>query len=90
MTYYDAALEVLRSARRPLTAREITERAIKNGLITPRGKTPHETMTAMLYVRVRNDPELVKLEDPGSKRAKQGSVRWMVRHVATDSPDPRS
>jgi hypothetical protein len=29
MTYYEAALQILRSARRPLTTREITDRALK-------------------------------------------------------------
>ena len=32
------------------------------GLITPRGKTPHATMAAELYLQVRKDPELVELE----------------------------
>jgi hypothetical protein len=79
MTYYEAALQVLRSVQRPLTTREITDQAIERGLITPIGKTPHSTMSAELYLRVRNDPELVKLEDPGRARAKHGSVRWTLR-----------
>lgn len=83
MTYYEAALTVLRSARRPLTTREITERAIDTGLVTPRGKTPHATMAARLYRRASNDAELVKIEVPGDGRAKRGSVRWTLRQ--TDS-----
>lgn len=79
MTYYDAALEVLRSARRPLTTREIADQAIQRGLITPRGKTPHITMGARLYTGVQKDPELVKIETPGKGRAKRGSVRWTLR-----------
>jgi hypothetical protein len=79
MTYYEAALQVLRSVQRPLTTREITDQAIERGLITPVGKTPHSTMGAELYLRVRNDPALVKLEDPGGARAKKGSVRWTLR-----------
>lgn len=81
MTYYEAALKVLRAARHPLTAREITDRAIKKRLITPKGKTPYATMRAVLYVQVRNDPELVKLHDPGDQRAKPDSVRWTLRDV---------
>ncbi len=81
MTYYMAALQVLRSAQRPLTTQEITDQAIKSGLITPRGKTPDATMAAVLYLCFRNDPELIKLEDPGKKRAKKGSVRWALRHA---------
>jgi hypothetical protein len=79
MTYYEAALQVLRSARKPLTAQEITDLAMDRGLIKPRGRTPRATMMSMLYVRVRNDPELVKIEMPGNIRAKRGSVRWALR-----------
>jgi hypothetical protein len=81
MTYYEAALQVLRSVQHPLTTREITDRAMESRLIKPVGKTPHATMSAVLYRRVRSDPVLVKLEDAGDRRAKRGSVRWMVRDV---------
>jgi hypothetical protein len=81
MTYYEAALHVLRSARQPLTTREVTDRAIERGLITPHGKTPYRTMAARLYARCRNDSELVKLEAPGKWRAERGSVRWTLRHT---------
>ena len=88
MTYYEAALQVLRSAQRPLTTREITRQAIEGRLITPGGKTPHLTMGNVLYSGLRHDPELVKLEVPGNNnRAKHGSVRWLLRHVrSTCSP----
>lgn len=79
MTYYEAALQVLKAAKRPMTIQEITDEAVGRGLITPRGKTPHATMSAELYMHVRNDPELVKLEDRTSTRAKRGSVRWTLR-----------
>jgi hypothetical protein len=79
MRYREAAIEVLRAAKHPLTVQEITDQAIKGGLIAPNGKTPVATMSATLYVRLRNDPVLVKLEDRGDKRAKRGSVRWTLR-----------
>ena len=79
MRYHEAAIEVLKVAKRPLTVQEITDRAIKGGLITPRGKTPAATMKAALYVRLRDDPDLVKLEDRSAKIAKRGSVRWTLR-----------
>jgi hypothetical protein len=78
MNYYEAAVEVLKAARRPLTVREITDQAVEAGLIAPRGKTPVDTMKAALY-RPRGRRDLVKLEDPGEKRAKRGSVRWTLR-----------
>lgn len=82
MTYYDAAIQVLKSAQRPLSTREITEQAIEAGLIVPHGKTPNATMGACLYQYVRTDNALVKLEAPGAGRAKRGSVRWTVRDTA--------
>ena len=76
MTFYEAALQILGSSPNPLTTREITDEAIARGLLTTRGKTPHRTMAAALYERVGDDPQLVKLDTPGKKRAKHGSVRW--------------
>lgn len=81
MTYYEAALEVLRSAQHPLTTRQLTERAIEMRLITPHGKTPIATMAAELYLQVRKDPQLVKLGSSGGTRAKHGSVRWTLRRA---------
>jgi hypothetical protein len=81
MTYYEAAIEVLKAANRPLTTQEVTDQALKRGLITTSGKTPEATMSAVLYVRLRNDPNLVKLEDPGGNRARRGSVRWALHHA---------
>ncbi len=49
MTYYEAALRVLKFVGQPLTAREITDQAIEAGLIAPAGKTPYATMSAALY-----------------------------------------
>src|SRR5262249_23316400 len=78
MTYYEAALRILKSVGCPLTAREITDQAIEAGLITPVGKTQHATMSAALYMRAGSDPELIKMQDQGNGRAKRGSVRWMA------------
>lgn len=90
MTYREAVLHVLRSARHPLTTREITDQALEKGLINPRGKTPHQTMQARLYTWVRTDPELVKLESPGrGGRAKRGSVRWALRKPTAVDPSSK-
>jgi hypothetical protein len=82
MTYYEAALEVLRSARKPLTTREITDLALERGLLVPGGKTPHATMSAALYERLGTDPQLVKTAVRGPTRVKRGSVRWTLREKA--------
>jgi hypothetical protein len=81
MTFYEAALQILKSSRRPLTTKEITERALKRGLIVSRGKTPAATMAAVLYRRLGTDPQLVKHEDRGPVRAKRLSVRWTLRQT---------
>lgn len=79
MTYYQAALQVLKTAGGPLTTREITTLAIERGLISPKGKTPNATMSAQLYLEVTKDRQLVKIDTPGNGRAKRGSVRWALR-----------
>jgi hypothetical protein len=79
MTYYEAALSVLRSARGPLSTQEITNLALQRKLIQPGGKTPNATMSAALYTRVGDNSKLVKIEAPGNGRAKRGSVRWTLR-----------
>jgi hypothetical protein len=85
MTHYEAALQVLKSARRPLTIREITQRAIERGLLTSRSKTPHASMSAALYTRLGKDPRLVKLETPTKARALRGSVRWTLRETTPNT-----
>lgn len=89
MTYYEAALEVLRFAQRPLTTREITDLAIERGLIAPRSRTPRSSMAARLYTRVGNSPVLIRLGLPGNGRAKQGSVRWALRDMSGVGSDPQ-
>jgi HB1, ASXL, restriction endonuclease HTH domain len=49
MTFYEAALQILKSSGKPLTSAEITERALAGGLIVSCDKTPVATMDAELY-----------------------------------------
>ena len=81
MDYLNAALTVLREAGRPMTDREITDEALRRGLIEPAGKTPRATLSARLYTYVRDHPdgELARLAEPGPTRAARGSVRWAAR-----------
>lgn len=78
MTFYEAALAVLRSAGRPLSTAEITERALAAGLITTSGRTPEATMSAALYKAAASSTELKKLDEPGQTRARRGTVRWSL------------
>ncbi|MFZ5468336.1 MAG: HTH domain-containing protein [Myxococcota bacterium] len=48
MTFYEAALRVLQSAGHPLHVGEITERSIKENLLSHVGKTPEQTMLSRL------------------------------------------
>lgn len=82
MTFLEAAFQILGSSRTPLTAREITERALEQGLIETRGKTPAATMSAVLYEALRSDHNLVKLDDRSRGHVRRGSVRWTTRSNA--------
>ncbi len=85
MTFYEAALQILKSSRQPLTSQEITRRALELALVTSRGKTPAATMAAVLYRQLSSDPQLVKIEDHGPTRAKRGTVRWTLRETRETS-----
>lgn len=75
MTFLEAAERVLRSAKQPLTAGEITEIALRRGLLQTRGKTPTATMSAALYGAPPDSP--IRREFKlGRQRALRDSVRW--------------
>jgi len=79
--YLEAAVTVLEAVGKPLTSREITREALRRGLIQSAGKTPEATMSAHLYVHVRDDPtpRVIRLAEPGEQRARRGTVRWTLR-----------
>ena len=89
-TYLSAALEVLRRAQAPLTSDEVTDEALRLGLLVTNGKTPHRTMSACLYTLVKNNPAapIERVFAPGTSRAQRGSVRWRLR--ATTSNNERT
>lgn len=80
MVFFDAATEVLRAARQPLTAKEIVQLATERGLLQPRGKTPEASMSAELYRSVA-DPScpIERVAEQGVIRARRGSVRWALK-----------
>lgn len=75
MTFLQAAEEVLRKAKTPLTAREITDIALRQGLLRTSGHTPAATMSAALY-GAQEDGPILRTYRPGEKRAERDSVRW--------------
>ena len=61
VTFLEVAEAVLRSAKRPLTAREITDIGLQRGLLRTSGKTPEATMSAALWgADGRADPSRVR------------------------------
>jgi hypothetical protein len=83
-TYLGAALAILAKVGHPMTTREITEEALREGLIMPRGKTPLQSMASRLYTEISRNPNtcLIRLAEEGPTRARRGSVRWAVRDLA--------
>jgi hypothetical protein len=79
LTYLEAVLHVLNEADHPLTVRELVDSAIASGLISPGGKTPEATMSAVLYRTIQSDSRLKKIEERGPLRAKRGTVRWALK-----------
>ena len=57
MNFKQAAYHVLKDAGRPLSAKEITQIALKEGLITTDGKTPSATMGAVIYADIKQKKE---------------------------------
>ncbi len=55
MTFYEAAIEVLKGAERPLHYKKITELAIKKALLSHVGTTPEVTMGARLVQEVQHE-----------------------------------
>lgn len=80
MSYIQAAEAVLASVGRPLTTHELTEEAIRQGLLKPGGKTPEASMSAALYTALQRNRSgrIVRLSEPGSTRARRGTVRWTL------------
>lgn len=62
MTYLEIAKEVLQNASFPLRAPQIWDIAVKKGLdknLTSIGKTPELTISALLYVNVRDKQDSI-------------------------------
>ncbi|MBI2776616.1 MAG: winged helix-turn-helix domain-containing protein [Chloroflexi bacterium] len=81
MKFLDASLQVLDGSERPMTTDEIAEVILERRYLTSSGKTPSATVAAALYVAVRDGraPGLERVFEPGSRRARRGTVRWRYR-----------
>jgi hypothetical protein len=67
--YRPAAIKILTEAQKPLSAKEITEIAIKRNLIRPGGNTPIKSMYSLLYRDAK--------KGEGSDFAMQGSLFYL-------------
>jgi HB1, ASXL, restriction endonuclease HTH domain len=85
VTFRDAAEIVLSDANEPLTVDDVVAEALRRKLVRSSGKTPIATMSACLYVDVRENPEtpFIRIADTGRTRARRGSVRWTLRNRAS-------
>lgn len=62
MTFFEAAIEVLRQAGRPLHYKKIAEFAIRDDLLSHTGKTPDQTMAQRLTQEIKSQGESVIIE----------------------------
>lgn len=55
MSYREAALEILRKERHPMTAKEIITAAVAAGLLTVGGRTPDASLAGRLYTDIQRN-----------------------------------
>lgn len=60
--FLPSAKRVLAAARKPLTAGEIVARAVDMGLLESSGKTPANTLHALLMRHIRQDGRAAEFE----------------------------
>lgn len=82
-SFKSVAYEILKKAKKPLHSEEITEIALKNGLIKTTGKTPEATMNAQLLRDITSKKENSRFVKAGpSVFALNGNVRPTKGHSA--------
>ena len=55
MSFKKAAEHILKTSDEPLSAQEIAEQALQQGILSTEGKTPEATMAALLYVDIKEN-----------------------------------
>src|SRR2546426_9895005 len=78
--FLEAAKQVLSAANEPLSVREITERAMLNGLLPTGGKTPSQTMKSKLATDIRR-------RGGASIFMRIGAGRFALRHWTVEMPE---
>lgn len=78
LSYFQAALAVLRVSERPLTVPELLDRMAAGGYRVPTGRTPENTLTAALYRHLGTHPALRRVFGVPTTESRR-YVRWTVR-----------
>ncbi|MHB1011044.1 MAG: restriction endonuclease [Propionibacteriaceae bacterium] len=79
LSFKDVAAKILESAEEPLTAQEIVDLAMQDGLLMTDGKTPEATMAAQLYIDIKN---------PKTKFKKVGRGKFTLSERTDSSASP--
>lgn len=80
LSFKDAAQKILKNSDQPLSAKEITEIAIEDGLISTEGKTPEATMAAQLYLDIKTGDK--------SKFKKIGKGKFSLKEQTESASSP--
>jgi hypothetical protein len=66
--FLDAAYQILKGMDQPMSAEEITQQAHDRGLLVTRGKTPAATMSASLYMDIKEKRSTSRFIQVGPNR----------------------
>jgi restriction endonuclease Mrr len=80
LSFKEVAFRILKSVSEPLSAKEIVELAIQEGILSTEGQTPEATMAAQLYVDINNNKK--------SKFKKVGKGKFTLIEQTESSTSP--
>ncbi len=80
VSFKKAAIDVLKNAEEPLSAKEITDIALQKGLIETEGQTPEATMGAQLYMDIN------KYKDSPFIKVGRGNFSLRKKEISPSSP----
>lgn len=81
MQFKDAAYEILKETGKPLHYNEITDIALKKGMLETAGQTPHATMGALLYTDTLRDNSRFQREGKGIFTLKEELPTGLEYHI---------
>ena len=80
MSFKKAAEYILKNSDEPLSAQEIAEQALEQGILSSEGKTPEATMAAQLYVDINKNKK--------TKFKKVGRGKFSLKEQTDSSASP--